>query len=431
MSGPPAIPASGEDPNVVRFVSGGTAPEPEADPFAYARVVWRWRKLVGAVVVGTVLVTAVVNLLLPLKWEATATLMPASASNPLIPQSLAGRLPAAAIPTGLRGLEQLDRLVTILESRTVAEMVIESCDLTPLLFPDRWDPGRSAWTGDPPDPREASRRVKEDVLSVSTTSRGLLRVGAEWSDPETASRIANAAVAALERYLAERDLTVASRHRRFIEERREGTRLDLARAEEELKAFSKEHGVVSVSEQMRALFEAIGKLMAEIQIQKARRHALLESRGTDDPEVRQLDAGIRALEASLTELERGATPVSPAAAATRAEPNGVIPLYDVPEKTLEYQRRLRSVTILGEVFLLLSKELESAKIEEKREQVAITVLDPAQPPERKSRPRRTLNVILSAIVSAFGAVLLAFGADAWERHRAASGAAPPPAPPVA
>ncbi|MCI0340007.1 MAG: Wzz/FepE/Etk N-terminal domain-containing protein [Planctomycetales bacterium] len=430
MSGLGSPPPFPEDPNVVRFVAGGAPAEPEADPFAYARVVWRRRKLVGVAVGGTVLLTAVVNLLLPRKWEATAALMPASASNPLLPQSLAGRLPVAAIPTGLRGLEQLDRLVTILESRTVAEMVIESCDLLPLLFPDRWDEGAKGWRGDPPDHREASRRVREGVLSVSTTSRGLVRVAAEWRDPETAARIANAAVAALERYLAERDVTVASRHRRFIEERREETRRDLARVEEELKAFSKEQGVVSVSEQTRALFEAIGRLMAEIQIEKARRHALSESRGTEDPEVRQMDARIRALEASLTELERGA-PASPPAAGTRPEPNGVIPLYDVPEKMLEYQRRLRSVTILGEVFLLLSKELESAKIEEKREQVAITVLDPAQPPERPSRPRRTLNVILSAIVSAFGAVLLAFGADAWERSLAAAGAAPPPAPPAA
>ena len=188
-----------EDTPVFRLVA-----EPAADPAAdgdlleHARVLWRWRRVLGGVVVGTAAVTAVVNLVLPLRWRATASLLPVTGGGgPSLPPALAQALGGLSSLAPLKGTEATDRFVTILQSRTVAEGVIADCDLLPAL----------ACT----DLREAVRNVQQKVLSVETTARGAIEVSAEWRDPEGAARIANAAVARLERFLHEHDLTPRTR----------------------------------------------------------------------------------------------------------------------------------------------------------------------------------------------------------------------------
>lgn len=401
-----------EDTPVFRLVA-----EPAADPAAdgdlleHARVLWRWRRLLVGAVVGTAAVTAVVNLVLPLRWRATASLLPVTGNHgPSLPPALAQALGGLA-PQALKGTEATDRFVTILQSRTVAEGVIADCDLLPAL----------AVT----DLRDAVRTVQEKVLSVETTARGAIEVSAEWRDPEGAARIANAAVARLERFLHEHDLTLAARHRRFVEARRDETRRDLATAEEALKGFAEKHGMISVPEQTRALFEAIGMMQGKIQIEEAHLDVMRESRGTGDPEVRRQEALVQALKNRLVELEHG-TPPDPG---VKVQANGLVPLYQLPETSLDHGRLLRDVTVLNEVFTLLSGEVERAKLEERRDAAAVQVLDAAKPPDRKWGPRRTENTLLAAVVAAFLGVLWAFGAEGVRKLRGRAAAERAPAGP--
>jgi len=240
-------------------------------------------------------------------------------------------------------------------------------------------------------------------------------------DPEVAARIANSAVAQLQDFLRSKDLTLAARHRLFLDQRRVESQVALTEAEEKLKAFSEKHGLVSLQEQTRALFEAIGRLQAEIASSEAHLDVLKEFRGDNAPEVQQRRLEVRALKRRLVELEHG----SPPEPGMDVQANGLVPLYQLPKVGLQYGRLLRDVTVQNEVFTLLSAELERAKIEEKRDEIAVQLLDEARAPLRKSRPRRGQNTLLAGIVAAFLGVLIAFAIEGVHKikQRAAAEAA--------
>jgi tyrosine-protein kinase Etk/Wzc len=417
----------GHDPNVIRFehasvpAAAGPVDREDADLLEYARVLWQHRRWLVGGVLGVMIVTAVVNLLLAPTYLATSRLLPATGgSGPAIPPALLQMAGVAGFGGSLQGKNPTDRFVAILKSETVAAAVIESEGLMPLFFAKEWDADAKAWRhpADAPDIRAGLRLMHEQVLTVDTSVEGVVEVSAEWTDPAVAARIANAAAAELERFLREKDLTLAARHREFIEERRIASRTELAVAEDKLRGFSEKHGLVSVGEQTRALFSAIGQLHAQIATGESRIDAMRQFRGENDPDLLQQVLEVQSLKNRLIELEHGAPPDP----GLQVQANGLVPMYKLPEVGLEYARLLRDVTVQGEVFTLLSGELERAKIEERREEVAVQVLDEAREPDRKHRPQRTQNTLLAGVVAAFLGVLAAFALEGVQKLRARAAA---------
>ncbi|XLM21261.1 hypothetical protein MKD33_03615, partial [Chromobacterium piscinae] len=65
-------------------------------------------------------------------------------------------------------------------------------------------------------------------------------------------------------------------------------------------------------------------------------------------------------------------------------------------------RKLRELKYQETIFELLSKQYEMAKIDEAKDSSLIQVLDTAVPPELKSKPKRSLIVMLGL----FGGLLI-------------------------
>ena len=84
---------------------------------------------------------------------------------------------------------------------------------------------------------------------------------------------------------------------------------------------------------------------------------------------------------------------------------------------MENLRLLRDVKYFETIFELLAKQYEIARIDEARDASLIQVLDKAVEPERKSKPKRALIVILTTLVAGFLAVIWAFMREAGERAR--------------
>ena len=80
-------------------------------------------------------------------------------------------------------------------------------------------------------------------------------------------------------------------------------------------------------------------------------------------------------------------------------------------------RLLRDVKYNETIFELLAKQYEIAKIDEARDASIVQVLDPAVEPERKSKPKRALITILTALVAGVLAVIWAFIREAGQRAR--------------
>lgn len=84
---------------------------------------------------------------------------------------------------------------------------------------------------------------------------------------------------------------------------------------------------------------------------------------------------------------------------------------------LEYMRRLRNVKYSETIFELLTKQFEAAKLDEANDSGIIQVIDKAVAPEKKSAPKRTQIVLVTAFLSFAFSVFLVVGQDYYEQQR--------------
>ncbi len=161
----------------------------------YARVIWGGRWLILALVAAATTATLVVTLKTPKTFTAQTTIMP-------LGQERAGGLASALSGSlgGALGIENpSDKLVAVLQSRTVAGMVVEGLGLDTVL---------AQAMGRKPTRDEAIEAMQKGVVKVSGGTRGVITVRAEWRDPALAAAIANATVSAAGRFLNERSISM-------------------------------------------------------------------------------------------------------------------------------------------------------------------------------------------------------------------------------
>ncbi len=108
-----------------------------------------------------------------------------------------------------------------------------------------------------------------------------------------------------------------------------------------------------------------------------------------------LDARIKDARRELTEAE--------GALAMFRQTN--VRIGNSPQLQLEQARLEREVDTRAELYRMLAREFEAARIEEKQDTPTFTVVDPAKPPVRKYRPKVLLNVLL-ALLCVVGARIL-------------------------
>jgi uncharacterized protein involved in exopolysaccharide biosynthesis len=88
-------------------------------------------------------------------------------------------------------------------------------------------------------------------------------------------------------------------------------------------------------------------------------------------------------------------------------------VYHDPQIDLQRERLEREVNVQQEIFLTLKKEIELARIAEKKEASSISVVDRATPPRSHSRPRTLVNVALAGVVGFMMSVFLVFALEYW------------------
>jgi len=74
----------------------------------------------------------------------------------------------------------------------------------------------------------------------------------------------------------------------------------------------------------------------------------------------------------------------------------------------DYITNYRNFKYYESLYELFAKQYELARVDESREGAVIQVLDAAQPPERKSKPKKALIAIIATLASGFALLLFVF-----------------------
>ena len=367
--------------------------EDEINLLDYWRVIRKRWKAISLIFIIAVVSAGIVSLLMAPIYRATTTLMPVESSGSQVSAALRNltSLPFVGGMVPSVGGASADKLVAVLESRTVAEDVIRSLDLIKLLFKEDRD--------EPPTLQDAVRLLINELTEVTNDKKGLISVSVEHEDPKLAADIANHYTAALQDFLKENALSTAKRNRIFIENQLEKVKEELRQAEEALKGFQTNKKIVAMDAQTEAAIKALADLRAQITAREVQLGVMKQFSTASNPDVIRLEDEVRELKKQLNSLEsKGPNP----------ETDALPSLSEAPTIGLEYVRLKRKALTQEKIFELMTQQYEIAKIDEAKEDISFQIIDRAIPPEKRVKPKRKLNVMLAGIVSLFAGIFLVF-----------------------
>jgi uncharacterized protein involved in exopolysaccharide biosynthesis len=381
-------------------------PEPyAATASAYARMVWRHRVPVVAVLAIALVLAVLATIMLPKKYDATASIVTprenVSAgilSGLATASGLLQQVPASAPPSLV---PNRDLIVGVLKSRAVAQAVSDRFSLA-ARFKVRY-------------PGDAVKQL-QDATTISISREGVVSVIVEDTDPKLAADMANFYVEEVDRRVAQYSMSEAGRQRGFLMQQLARAKTDLDEAEQSLRRFQEQNRAIVLQEQTRGAIEAAARLKGEILAAEVQLQVMRNFATDANPEVIALRRRIDEMNRQFTQMQYGVGSPQDGADKRRTR-DFTVPFARVPEVGLELARLTRDVKIQETLVGLLTQNMEQARLGEAKDLPVAQVLDRAVPPDRHARPRLSVNLAIGGAVGLALGCLLAFVLEARSSAR--------------
>jgi uncharacterized protein involved in exopolysaccharide biosynthesis len=278
-----------------------------------------------------------------------------------------------------------DQYIAFLKSRSVQDALIDRFDLL-----DRYEARF----------KQDARKTLEANVKATAGKDGLISVEVEDKDPQFAANLANAHVEELHKLLARLAVTEAQQRRVFFEKQLDLAKTNLVRSEQALKSSGVNSS--SLKANPAAAVAGMASLKAALTAQEIKvanmRGYLTESA----PLFKQAQNELMVLRQQITKAE-----TQDATKGADASIGGMGGVGSTGPET-DYIARYRDFKYHETLFELMAKQYEIARVDESREGAVIQVVDPAFPPERKSKPKKALIAMISTLATGFALLLWVF-----------------------
>ncbi len=184
----------------------------------------------------------------------------------------------------------------------------------------------------------------------------------------------------------------AQQRRLFFERQLSETKEKLVKAESDLREVQERSGVIVLDKQSEAVISSAAQVRAAIAEREVRLRVLRMSSTEQNPDVMRLTSELQGLRAELARMESRKGPDS----ASTTD----LPVGKLPEAAVSYVRARRELKLQEVLMEAMVRQFESAKLDEAKEGPLLQQVDPALPPDHKSKPARAL------IVAAVGLAVL-------------------------
>jgi uncharacterized protein involved in exopolysaccharide biosynthesis len=339
--------------------------------------------IVGGGLLAGVLAVGASYLVKP-TFTATTVVLPPQQQQSLAASALSSLGALAGLAGAAGGLKSpMDQYVALLQSTTVADRMIDHFKLAEVYDEEL---------------RVDTRKEFFKNLRVSAGRRdGLITVEVDDHAPDRAAAMAKAMVDEFRRITSELAITEAQQRKLFFERQLKTAKEKLAASQQALQASGFTPSAIKA--EPKAAAESYAKLKAEATTAEVRLQALMGNMTAGTPEVQQQQAALTALKAQLAKIE-GSGDVGGDA---------------------DYIGKYREFKYNETLFELFAKQYELARVDESREGGLIQVVDEAQVPEKKSKPKRAYVGAGTAI--GVGLLLCLFVVLRFQARRDPSGGA--------
>lgn len=367
-----------------------------------AATIWRRKWLVILITVLAAVLSVVYALMQPNKYSATSSVLPisGSSSSSLLSQ-YAGLASLAGI--SLPGASSSDpsvKIQAILNSRELAEKVIDALDLVPKLLkePEKLKEG---------SPRVAALEMyQKNVFSVSVDAKtSLIKVSAKTKDPALSAQIVNTAIDLLQKDLSGRVLTSSGRNIALLEQQVDDREKKVRDLQNQMMAYQKKYKLVAPeaqSQQGLDMYKSLiqQKITLEIEIS-----SMQSALSADNPKITQAQAQLAAIQKQIDNYEKTGAGVGPS-------------LNETPKALMDYANLQAELEMATKLYGGLVSSLETLRLQNATDQVFVEVIDPAVAPEKKTEPSRAKIFVVGTLAGGFLSLLLAFLWEALQKLRA-------------
>jgi tyrosine-protein kinase Etk/Wzc len=339
----------------------------------------RRKRFIVGFTFGVAILTAICVLLIPSEYTAETLVLPpgqnSSMSSALLGQ-LGGSSALASVAGASLGIKNPgDMYVSLLRSRTVEDSLIQRFSLMARYKSKRLSDARTSF---------------EDHSTVVLGAKdGLIRISVTDRDPKLAAGIANGYVDEFRKFSSNLAVSEASQRRLFFQQQLLEANENLTNAEEAMKNTERTTGILQVDSQARSLIESAAIMRGQIAAKEVEIHAMHSYATDDNPQMVVAQEQLTALKSELAKLG-GSDPNSSS--------DIIVPKGNIPEAGMEYARKLRDVKYYETIAELIAKQFEMAKLDEAREGAIIQVADVAEPPDKRSFPKRTISVLAAGVL---------------------------------
>jgi tyrosine-protein kinase Etk/Wzc len=273
------------------------------------------------------------------------------------------------LSAGLGIKNPADQYIAFLKSQSIQDAMVDRFDLL-----KRYDTKF----------RSDARKELLENTKITSGKDGIIALELDDKDPKVAADMANAYVDELRRMMNRLALTEAQLRRSFFEKKLKESKENLSTAEESLRGTGVSSGVLKTSP--GSAVEVVARLKAGVTVQEIKVASMRGYLADTSPEFVQAMKELSVLKAQLTNAEKSDT----------ASGDG---LYVSRYREFKYQETL---------YELFAKQYELARVDESREGAAVQVVDNAQPPEKKSKPKKAQIATIATLVSGFLFLLFVF-----------------------
>jgi uncharacterized protein involved in exopolysaccharide biosynthesis len=334
--------------------------------------------LLGVTVLAGALGAAGSFLITP-TFVSTTTFLPPQQQQSVAASALSS-LGALAGLAGGAVKSPADEYISLMQSVTVSDRIIDRFKLLQLY--------------DKKYRRDTRRRLSDNVQMSIGKKDGMISVSVEDEDPARAAAMANQYVEELRQMTSVLAVSEAQQRRMFFEKQVNEVKVRLTAAQNALQGSG--FNPSAMKAEPRTAADEYAKLRAEMTAADVRLQTLRQSMTETAPQVQQQAATLQALRTQVGQLEQSSLA------------NTAAPDYVSKYREFKYQETL---------FDLMAKQYELARADESREGALIQVVDPAQPAELKTNPKRSLVGFGSAFL---GALLCALWLIRRDRGRLAA-----------
>jgi len=387
--------------------------------FDYVQTLFKWKWLILSVVTFASVGAIIVSLTLPLWYKSTAVILPPSESSSISALGILGEVGFGNI---LGSDQSQNRYLAILKSKELLQKVAKRYNLQ----------------------KKYKAKDMDATIETLLNKKMKIEVGEEmqisvslWDkDQDLIAEMTDYLIYCLDSTNISLSSSSARNNRKFLEERLNENKRALAQAEDRLREFQQQTGVVDIVTQVSALLETYGqfygsKLQAytdlyaqqvqtEIQLNVAR-STFHES----NPKLQQLELilheqnnqlGVLSVEldSQFEQVLEGSDQSLGKKETTESREKVLLSFEDLPSLAMANFRLLREIEIQNKVLEFILPQYEQAKFEEVKDIPTLQLLDRPDRPEKKDRPRRTLIVVLTFVISSFFTV---FGVILYENYK--------------